>query len=121
MTAQHPNILYIGDVERGRALFAAVEHSGEGYVYLPADVLEALGMYVFYFPDVIVIDTMNQPLTALEAYHHLRSVGAAPMILLTSDERADGDDGVYRLPPLVSRDELLSAIRYIVQTHEYRF
>jgi CheY-like chemotaxis protein len=121
MTTQYPNILYIGDVERGRALLAAVERSGEGFVYLPADVMEALGMYVFYFPDVVVIDAINQPLAALEVYHHLRTVGAAPIILLTLDDRSDSGDGVYRLPPLVSHDELLSAIRYIVQTHEYRF
>lgn len=75
-------ILYIGEREAGEALAARVEQDG-GFVYLPESLMQALGMYITYFPDMVVIDMSLS--YAQEAYDHLRSVDAEPIILLTDE------------------------------------
>lgn len=75
-------ILYVGEREAGLALAEVVEAEG-GYVYLPHTMMEALGMYITYVPQVVVIDSRIG--WASEVLAHLRSVDARPIVLLTED------------------------------------
>jgi len=121
MSMEHPNILYVGDIERGRALYAAAGER-DWYVYLPADMWEALTMYTFYFPDVIVIDAAARYTLAQEVYFHLRSVNAQPMLILADDSDPDpwnaSEPAVRLLPHTLSRAELLTVIADAVR-HSY--
>jgi hypothetical protein len=101
-------ILYVGEREAGQALAALVESEG-GYIYLPDSLMQALGMYITYFPDVVVIDMETS--YAQQVYDHLRSVDAKPVILLT-DERIR-IASIYTLPHDISAEELLSAIERV--------
>ena len=48
-------ILYLGKPEAGQALAALAEQQND-YVYLPENLMQALGMYITYFPQVTIID-----------------------------------------------------------------
>jgi len=101
-------ILYIGTPEKGQALAAQVEARG-GYVYLPESLMQALGMYITYMPQIVVIDMAVD--YAQEAYDHLRSVDAAPLVLLTNQR--ERSTSVYALPPHISADALQAALESI--------
>lgn len=98
-------ILYVGTPDAGRE-FAAAAEACDDYAYLPDSLMQALGMYITYFPHVIVIDMACD--YAAEAYKHLRSVDAAPIFLLT-DERVHLAT-VRALPRATSAAALLAAI-----------
>lgn len=98
-------ILYVGEQEAGQTFAAAAEASGD-YAYLPENLMQALGMYITYFPQVVVIDMALD--YAAEVYEHLRSVDAHPIFLL-SDERIRLAS-IHSLPHGVSADALLDAI-----------
>ena len=92
MSREHPFILYVGDVETGRALSVAAEAWG-WYVLLPHDDLEALAMYSVYHPDVSVIDqTMD---FADEVEFHLRSIEAE--LILTREEELYRAENAHEL------------------------
>ena len=98
-------ILYIGKPEQGQALAAAAS-SQNSYVYLPASLMDALGMYITYFPDIVVIDMAVE--YAQEAFDHLRSVDAEPLVLIGG--KPVRSTSVYALPSNISTDALLRAL-----------
>lgn len=116
MSTQHPNVLYVGDAERGHAFLTSVESHG-WWVYIPQDTLQALGMYVAYWPDIIVINADSQPDTATEVYHHLRSINAHPILILTRDLHWDvsANDGVFTAPTSISDYDLMDIICDLLQ------
>ncbi len=101
-------ILYIGAPEAGQALQTAAARS-DSYVYLPEHLLQALGIYITYFPHVVVIDMAVDYADA--AYKHLLSVDAQPLILLTGEHVRSTT--IHTLPPTVDADALFAAIQRI--------
>ncbi len=99
-------ILYIGEAEAGQALAERAALDGS-YAYLPEHLLQALGMYITYFPHIVVIDMAVD--YAAEAYEHLLSVDARPLILLT-DEYIRSTT-IRTLPRGVDADTLFTAIQ----------
>ena len=75
-------ILFIGEHENGLMLQEAAANRG-WHVHLPEASMEALGMYVFYMPNVVVIEDAGQPGAAADAYFHLSTLGDSTPILLT--------------------------------------
>ncbi len=98
-------ILYVGGQEAGQT-FAAAAEAHNDYAYLPESLMEALGMYITYFPQVVVIDMALD--YAAEAFEHLRSVDAEPIFLLT-DEYIRSTT-IHTLPRGSSAEALLDAI-----------
>lgn len=117
MSKQHPFILYTGDARSGAALLTAAEARG-WWVYLSQESSEALGMYMAYAPDAVIIDAEHDELTAAEIYHHLRSVDAQPLLILNSDMpwdvSADEDQSVYMLSPHTGVDDLLDFVATVL-------
>ncbi len=99
-------ILYIGAAEAGQALQTVATRAGS-YVYLPEHLLQALGMYITYLPHIVVIDMAVD--YAAEAYEHLLSVDAKPLILLTDEYVRSAT--IHTLPREVDADPLLAAIQ----------
>jgi DNA-binding response OmpR family regulator len=122
MSAEHPMILYVGDIERGRALLAAAEARG-GYAYLPADTMEALAMVVTYFPDAVIIDPSPRCVFALEVYMHLRSFSgeAAPILMLDQPARWEAMDGVTCCSPDASAAELVATVQAMLDPADARY
>jgi DNA-binding response OmpR family regulator len=85
MSVKYPMILYVGEMAQGQALAQTVARQG-WHVFAADDTLGALGLYITYVPDIIVIDAAARPLLATEVFHHLRSVEARPLLVLV-DER----------------------------------
>ena len=85
MSDQHPMILFVGHNEQGAQLLEAVEPLG-WWVYQPQTANEALGMFVSYLPDVVLLNADDAPDVAEEVYFHLASVLAEPMIVIGGDE-----------------------------------
>lgn len=98
-------ILYIGEHEAGEALAQAAESSGD-YVYRPEHLMQALGIYITYLPHVVIIDMAVD--YAAEAYEHLCSVEAEPMILLTDDYVRSAV--IFTLPRGASAQDLLALV-----------
>lgn len=117
MSMEHPNILYVGDVERGRALSQAVEAQG-GYVYLPADTMEALAMYIHYLPDIVVIEASQGFSMALDVHQHLGSIQAAPVLVLADAAHPETwmlfNPAARVLPYTLSREALIAAIHEVI-------
>jgi hypothetical protein len=103
------SILFVGDYRRGRALQAAVGPLG-WQVYLPADLTEALGMYISYMPSATIIDGTTR--YAEEFYTHLYSVDARPIGIL-SDEIGSSEWttqpalGMWILPHDATADDII--------------
>ena len=100
MSLQHPNILYVGDRQRGQS-FADHVSEANWSVYIAQALLDALGHYVMCMPDLVVIDSTYEPEISSAVYHHLRSIQAAPLLVLTDDATWDlsAPDDYYALSP----------------------
>jgi DNA-binding response OmpR family regulator len=121
MSQQHPLILYVGDRAKGRTLLDTALENG-GWAYLAEDAAEALGAYVAYTPDAVVLDPQAVPEMAAEVYHHLRSIEAHPIFILTPDRAWDRSvteaDEVYVLRPDITANELLTYIQTALEPIE---
>lgn len=119
MSTQHPNILYVGSRQGGRALDAMVAPL-DWYVHLPQNTYQALGMYVAGYPDVVVLDVVAQPAFASEVYVHLRSLEGVPvlMIVLGGDVPYEPDDLDVILPYHTDEATLVDVIREMLGTVE---
>lgn len=116
MSAQHPQILYIGNADGGRQLHTAVVASG-WHVHLPACEEEALAQYIFYMPDIVIVDsTPNLPFddaTLRDTLLHLQSVEASPIIVLTDQPEQwtlDGHGFKRYLPTTATAEQIINAI-----------
>jgi hypothetical protein len=112
MSQQHPFILYVGAADKGHAFMNAAQARG-AWAYLAEDAAEALGAYVAYTPDAVIIDPAGQP-ESVEVYHHLRSVEARPLFVLTKDRARDASvteaDDVYTVRPDIRADDLYNLV-----------
>jgi hypothetical protein len=117
MSREHPNILYVGDMEQGRALAAAAE-ARDWYVHTPGETMEALAMYTTFFPDIVIIDTLPRVTFAHEVYYHLRSVNAQPIMVLADDRQPGwwGDFDIHLLSRSISREALLDTVGDVLVT-----
>lgn len=118
MTMEHPNVLYVGSPARGQQLADAVRPDG-WHVYLPGDMLAALGAYVIYMPDITVIEADHEPDFTIAVYHHLRSVGAQTLLVLTDDPLWDAADSVRTLSPCSSPLDVQLVISDMLHQHEF--
>ena len=112
MSADFPNIVYVGDSEAGHALATAAE-ARHWMVYVPSETFDALGMTVSYCPDMVVIDMVARPTMAIEVYYHLRTMTGAPVRLLLmdrDDRQGRAGQNVTVLPHGISRRVLMAAV-----------
>jgi len=111
MSDQHPMILFVGHPEQGAQLLEAVEPLG-WWVYQPATASEALGMYVSYLPDVVLMDSETMPDVAEEVYYHLASVQADPVIVIGDDE-VWSDRVTHHLPGDANVESIVACVAEI--------
>jgi hypothetical protein len=75
MSKQNPGILFIGSSEKAHAVEKNLRRANEGWmVYHASETMEALSQYIFTFPDIVVIDQADYPITATEVSFHLHSL-----------------------------------------------
>lgn len=88
MSAKHPNILYVGHPCQATCLQLATQ-GNDWCIYTPASLMQALAFYVFYVPDLVILDTTHPtPMTGDDLhmiYEHLLSVNAEPILLVTDN------------------------------------
>jgi hypothetical protein len=98
MFKQNPGILFVGNPEKAQALEKALANSvlshtpsttpstmqRQWLVYHVSETIEALSTYLFSYPDVVVIDRADYPITAAEVSFHLHSLGDDTPILVVS-------------------------------------
>lgn len=83
MSIQRPAVLYVGSPDTGAWLQGLIAPQ-DGYIYQPDDLLEALAMYVTYYPDAVILDARQDSQLAERLYFHLNSVDAEPILILDS-------------------------------------
>lgn len=75
MSRQNPGILFVGSSEKAHALEKRLVRTNEGWmVYHASETMEALSLYLFSFPNLVVIDQADYPITATEVSFHLHSL-----------------------------------------------
>lgn len=108
MSKLQPVIIYVGAYERARALQAAAAPR-TWTILNPVDLMETLGMVIFEYPDVVVIeDTPENPI-GREVYMHLGSIQMENILILT-DAPYTWDipfESAVRTLPLNTRQELI--------------
>lgn len=82
MSQQHPTIVFVGDHERADGLNQLVEAHG-WTVLEPQEMMEALAMVVFEYPDMVIIEDAPDNPTGHEVYAHLRSIDFPGLLVLT--------------------------------------
>lgn len=109
-------ILYVG--KGGQAFQNCVEPLG-WYVYLPQTGQQALGMYMAYWPHIIVLDTLTEPETAYYVYEQLLSVKAAPILIFDQgmQRQMPGVDGLHRVGSGIPFEEIIKTIQALVEQH----
>ncbi len=100
-------ILYIGN--------DADQLPFDGHLLVPEDVMEALGMYITLYPEVIVLDMVHAPDFAWEVYHHLRSVDADPMVIIACTPPLDNK--IVALSADANVQDVLHAINHQLNRH----
>lgn len=86
-TSYPRTIIYVGTHSFGRAL-QAVQHKHNWHVMIASETLEALAMYIFYYPHLVIIDTVPDRALAEAVCEHLRSVHAQPLVVLADNPRS---------------------------------
>lgn len=130
---EHLSIVYVGDAGRGEALRAAFGACG-AHLWPTAEVQEALAFYVFYLPDLVILDDTGldagNGVRADEVYEHLESVGAAPLLVLASSRLASSRLAWWRarlpasglaLPGDSPNAALMDAIAWLSARHRSAF
>ena len=79
MSAEMFEILYVGNPVAGEAFKECLEPLGWN-VYVPANRMEALGMFITFVPHLVILDALINPVLAKDVYHHIRTVDSTPVI-----------------------------------------
>lgn len=113
MSQETPLIVYVGGRERGEELAALVRAQGWA-MERPTELLEALAMELFYYPDFFVLD--EGAALAGELYHHLHAEGTTPLLILTDEPgaarwHAPAESTLF-LPRRASTREVVALLAY---------
>ena len=90
-------VLYVGRAIDGET-FKACAKSHNWYVYLAETRLQALGTFITYFPDVVVLNATTDPALMEDIYEHIRSVDSTPVVILAVEWATD-DEATYVVGP----------------------
>jgi len=108
MNKINATIIYAGMPERADVLSNRLPSKWS--IFTPEETLEALAMYTFYYPDVVVIEDSAENDFAYDVYTHLQSIGAENLLMLT--DRPQMWDDVRTLPLHVDNITLLDALQH---------
>jgi len=89
MSAEVLEILYVGNTIAGLAFKECFEPLGWN-VYLPADRIEALGMFINWMPHLVILDALTDSELARYVYYHIRTVDETPVIVVGTIGTIDG-------------------------------
>lgn len=117
------NVLYVGSEAGGRG-FKAIAKTQGWETYLPESVNEALGMYIFYAPHLIVLEG-DTPL-AHQVFEHLSEVThASPryveaMMVLSDDVAWLAPEGVVlsQISFCAEPPEIFMTVRQLLRARE---
>lgn len=82
MSKTHPIILVIGDGKTRRDLYTWASDY-DWHIISSDEMMDALAQYMFYVPDIILIDDAADAVLADDVYFHLRSIDAQPVLVLS--------------------------------------
>ncbi|MEM6281303.1 MAG: hypothetical protein AAF787_03845 [Chloroflexota bacterium] len=119
MAKETPLVLHISEFEPSPAVDSAVR-SINGTVEYAHDLQTALGAYIAYMPDIVVVEAPMGSWLGQESLYHLDSIEARPLVILT-DRRDLWDtevvNGVYIRPMDVSGTALIATLTRAIGTH----
>ncbi|MBX3001792.1 MAG: hypothetical protein KF893_24925 [Caldilineaceae bacterium] len=120
MSKEMPLVLYAGEEKRGQHLQRITESLG-WTVLTATEERQALGMYVFYLPDLIIIDSQYNEEGAKAVLFHLRSVQAQPVLFLVtprSEIAVPSDRNIEVIPSTTEDSMIVLAAAQLMQMAE---
>ncbi|MEO1440194.1 MAG: hypothetical protein AAFV33_07300, partial [Chloroflexota bacterium] len=112
MSMEMPLVLHISEYEPSPAVETAAR-TIQGMVEHTHDLQTALGAYIAYMPDIVVVEAPMGSWLGQESLYHLDSIDARPLVVLT-DRRDLWDtevvNGVYIRPLDVSGTALIATL-----------
>ncbi|MEL6148884.1 MAG: hypothetical protein AAFR56_04605 [Chloroflexota bacterium] len=119
MSMEMPLVLHISEYEPSPAVETAAR-TIQGMVEHTHDLQTALGAYIAYMPDIVVVEAPMGSWLGQESLYHLDSIDARPLVVLT-DRRDLWDtevvNGVYIRPLDVSGTALIATLTRAIGTH----
>lgn len=119
MSTEMFEILYVGNAVAGEAFKECLEPLGWN-VYVPANRMEALGMFITFVPHLVILDTLINPVLAKDVYHHIRTVDSTPVIAIGAFNEADGetnDAATRAVPAYTPMSTLAFLARELIERH----
>ena len=83
MSAESFQVLYVGSAA---SRFQACTEPLGWVVNIAQTRMEALGMFIFYLPQAVIVDLPDDSETAQDIYRHIRSVDNTPVLLLNGTD-----------------------------------
>lgn len=116
MSKEMPLVIYVGGDSRGERLAGRAAELG-WTVLTASQERQALGMWVMYMPDLVVIDGADNASGAHYVYTHLRSVEASPLLLLSTRQFQPvvHGEGVQTLPSASTESDILITAAGLLQ------
>ncbi|MEL6271382.1 MAG: hypothetical protein AAFU54_03910 [Chloroflexota bacterium] len=119
MSMEMPLVLHISEYEPSPAVETAAR-TIQGMVEHTHDLQTALGAYIAYMPDIVVVEAPMGSWLGQESLYHLDSIDARPLVVLT-DRRDLWDtevvNGVYIRPLDVSGTALIATLTRAIGSH----
>ncbi len=112
MSAETLRVLYVGKAMDGET-FKACAEGQNWYVYLAETHLQALGIFIHCYPEVIVLNATTDPAFMDEIYEHFRTVDSTPIVIL-SEESIEVDEATRVVSPDIPFSTLTVVIQELV-------
>ena len=121
-TRQDLHIVFVGDRDRGVRLTRDIK-TYDWTIKVVTEMMPALAEYIFYTPDLVILDNFPTSNLAKSVYFHLRSIDAGPFLALNDAPHALMFLHVNTLPfiKMLKRDpeppQLMEAIFTLVEDY----
>jgi hypothetical protein len=119
MSKQMPIVLHVCEYDPN-PLVATTVAQLNGEVVLAHTLMDALAMYTFYVPDIVLVEAPMGSWVAQESLFHLDSVDARPLVILT-DRRdiwnTEAVVGVHIRPLDIGENALLGTLARALGLH----
>ena len=113
MSAELVQILYVGNAIAGQTFKECMQALG-WEVYLAKSRYQALGLYITYMPDLVILNALTNTALAEDVHYHIRTVESTPIIVLGTQWDAD-DYATHLVSPYTPLSKLVFLAHELIE------